>query len=96
MDGRRGGRVCSSAEGADLALTAAPFAAGVGKAHNNVPPFPVGGAQGLQDFVGDERARRPGEHGTLRTLGGPAWCLGVGLRFVGAGAPAVRRLSIVS
>lgn len=39
------------AQGADLALAAAPLAAGVGQTHHHVPAFPVGGAQRLEDFI---------------------------------------------
>lgn len=39
------------AQGADLALAAAPLAAGVGQAHHHVPAFPVRGTQSLENLI---------------------------------------------
>lgn len=58
-----------SAKGADLALAAAPLAAGVGQAHHHVPALAVSLAKGFQDLLGDERTGRPAKHSLLAVSG---------------------------
>lgn len=58
-----------SAKGADLALTAAPLAAGIGQAHHHIPALAVSFAKGFQDFLGNERASWPVEPFLLDIFG---------------------------
>lgn len=59
-----------SAKGADLALAAAPLAAGVGQTHYHVPALSISLAQGFQDLLRDERTGRPAENFLLVV----SWC----------------------
>lgn len=58
-----------SAKGADLALTAAPLAAGIGQAHHHIPALAVSFAKGFQDFLGNEWASWPVEPFLLDIFG---------------------------
>lgn len=62
-----------SAEGADLALAAAPLATGVGQTHHHIPAFAISFAQGFQDLLSDERAGRPSKHSFLVVSGCEAY-----------------------
>lgn len=68
IDSDGGGRL--SAKGADLALAAAPLAAGVGQAHHHIPTLAISLAKGFQDLLSDKRTGRPAKHSLLVV----SWC----------------------
>lgn len=51
-----------SAKGTDLTLAAAPLAAGIGQAHNDISTLAVSFAKGFQDFLSNERASWSAKH----------------------------------